>query len=91
MSSFSTVFLNGKVMGKGEIGHWSLERAFVLPGYDELSKGERVKAEAEGEFSLIVTTQLLLPAFVLQSCSLLPSWSPLLSLEVTLSRVCDIS
>lgn len=43
MSSFSTVFLNGKVMGKEEIGHWGLDRAFVLLGYEELSKKERVK------------------------------------------------
>ncbi|CAB1427952.1 unnamed protein product [Pleuronectes platessa] len=41
-----------KVMGKEESGHWGLERAFVLPGYEELSKGENVIVEAEGEFSL---------------------------------------
>eukprot|EP00064_Thunnus_orientalis_P007846 superscaffoldBa00000894_g7868 len=34
-------------MGKEEIGHWGLVRAFVLPGYEELSKGK-----AEGELSL---------------------------------------
>lgn len=65
VSSFSTVFLNGKVMGKEEIGHWGLERAFVLPGYEELSIGERVKVKSEGEFSLRVsiTAQPPLPAF----------------------------
>ncbi len=66
MSSFSTVFRNGKVIGKEEIGHWGLKRAFLLPGYEELSKGERVTAEARGEFSL--RGGLLLP-----SCHYLPS------------------
>lgn len=41
-----------------EIGHWGLERAFVLPGYEKISKrrgGGGVKVETEGEFSLWVS------------------------------------
>ncbi|KAI3368262.1 hypothetical protein L3Q82_007980 [Scortum barcoo] len=40
-----------QVMGEEEIGHWALERAFTQAGYEELSKGVRVKVETEGEFS----------------------------------------
>lgn len=28
-----------------EIGHWGLKGAFILPGYEKISKGERVKVE----------------------------------------------